>query len=113
MHKGDIRLPLGANGDVTAVPPARYFALPCDYDGTIAHSGVVSDSNLRAWKKLKVSGRKLIWVTARFAAALQRLFPSFSVFPRIGGENGAVLSRPETDQIKLLAEPPPAAFIET
>ncbi len=92
--------------------PYRYFALACDYDGTIAHSGVVPEATLSALKTARASGRRLILVTGRFVADLQRVFPEFSVFHRIVAENGAVLYRPDTHETKVLGAPPPSEFVD-
>jgi hydroxymethylpyrimidine pyrophosphatase-like HAD family hydrolase len=112
MAKDDLSPASPQDADrVTTVHPTRYFALACDYDGTIAHAGTVSESTLQALRKLKTSGRKLILVTGRFVGDLQQVFPHFSVFHRIVAENGAVLHLPDSGQTKLLADPLPASFI--
>ncbi|NOT62352.1 MAG: haloacid dehalogenase, partial [Acidobacteria bacterium] len=33
----------------------RYLALACDYDGTLAHNGVVSDETLTALERVRDS----------------------------------------------------------
>ena len=43
----------------------RYLVLACDYDGTLASDGVVSEETLAALQRLRDSGRKLILVTGR------------------------------------------------
>ena len=43
----------------------RYLALACDYDGTLASDGQVSDRTLAALQRFIASGRKLILVTGR------------------------------------------------
>ncbi len=90
----------------------HYFALACDYDGTIASAGAVSDETLHALKELKLSGRKIILVTGRRLENLKQVFPAASVFDRIVAENGAVLYQPETDETKVLAAAPPASFVQ-
>ena len=40
------------------------------------------------------------------------MFPQLSLFERVIAENGAVLHRPATSETKLLAEPPPHAFLD-
>ncbi|TIV15478.1 MAG: haloacid dehalogenase, partial [Mesorhizobium sp.] len=37
-----------------------FMALATDYDGTLAHDGLVTASTISALEKLKKSGRKLI-----------------------------------------------------
>lgn len=43
----------------------QYVVLATDYDGTIAHDGVVDAPTLAALEHLRPSGRKLILVTGR------------------------------------------------
>jgi hypothetical protein len=96
-----------------AVRPAmRYFALACDYDGTLADAGVVSPSTLDALQRLKDSGRKPILVTGRQLDDLFQVFPEHAIFDRILADNGAVLYSPASRETKTLGEPPPAAFLD-
>ncbi|HWF39354.1 MAG TPA: HAD hydrolase family protein [Candidatus Acidoferrales bacterium] len=90
----------------------RYFALACDYDGTIAHEGVVAPTTVEALQRLKESGRRAILVTGRELDELLQVFPDFSIFDRIVADNGAVLYSPATRETKVLAEPPPPDFIK-
>ncbi len=90
----------------------HYIALATDYDGTIAHDGVVDAPTLAALERLRTSGRKLILVTGRELADLLRVMPRIDVFDRVVAENGAVLYRPETKEERLLAPAPPQAFVE-
>ena len=43
----------------------RYYALACDYDGTLALNGQVDDKMIAALERLRNSGRKLLLVTGR------------------------------------------------
>jgi hydroxymethylpyrimidine pyrophosphatase-like HAD family hydrolase len=90
----------------------RYHALACDYDGTIAHHGRVDQPTLAALERVLASGRKLILVTGRELPELQSIFPELPMFSYVVGENGALLYRPETKEVKLLHKPPPPAFVE-
>ena len=90
----------------------RYLALAADYDGTLASSGTVADSTVRAIERLVGSGRKLLLVTGRLLPELLEIFPQASLCERVVAENGAVLYRPATKEIKLLAPPPIPAFVE-
>jgi hydroxymethylpyrimidine pyrophosphatase-like HAD family hydrolase len=58
------------------------------------------------------SGRKLILVTGRVLPEILEIFPQISLCERVVAENGAVLYRPATKEITLLAPPPPSAFLE-
>jgi hydroxymethylpyrimidine pyrophosphatase-like HAD family hydrolase/energy-coupling factor transporter ATP-binding protein EcfA2 len=90
----------------------RYFCLISDYDGTLAHDGQVTTSTLEALKRVKASGRKLVLATGRELPELLRVFPETSLFDLAVVENGALLYNPATGEKRLLAEPPPAAFVE-
>ncbi len=90
----------------------HYVALATDYDGTIAHDGVVDPPTLAALERLRASSRKLILVTGRELDDLLRVMPRIDVFDRVVAENGAVLYRPETREERLLAPAPPPAFVE-
>jgi HAD superfamily hydrolase (TIGR01484 family) len=90
----------------------RYFCLISDYDGTLAHDGQVAASTLEALKRVKASGRKLVLATGRELPDLLRVFPETSLFDLAVVENGALLYNPATGEKRLLAEAPPAAFVE-
>jgi hydroxymethylpyrimidine pyrophosphatase-like HAD family hydrolase len=89
----------------------RYFALATDYDGTLAHDGVVSPATIAALEQLRATGRKLILVTGRELADLLRAFPSIDLFDRVVAENGALIYTPSTREEQPLADPPPKAFV--
>src|SRR5438093_2480732 len=86
----------------------RYLALACDYDGTLAHDGVVHEQVLGALERLRESGRHLILVTGRELPDLVRVFSRLDLFERVVAENGALLYQPSTHEEKPLDEPPPA-----
>ena len=90
----------------------RYFCLISDYDGTLAHDGQVMPRTLEALKRVKASGRKLVLATGRELPDMLRVFPETSLFDLAVVENGALLYNPATGEKRLLAEPPPAAFVE-
>ena len=90
----------------------RYFCLISDYDGTLARDGLVTASTLEALKRVKASGRKLVLATGRELPELLRVFPETSLFDLAVVENGALLYNPATGEKRLLAEPPPADFVE-
>lgn len=90
----------------------RFYALACDYDGTLAHDGRVDAETLAALKRLVGSGRKLILVTGRELEDLLRVFPQAGLFARIVAENGALIYNPATRKEKVLGEPPPGELIQ-
>ena len=90
----------------------RYLAVATDYDGTLASHGAVDRETVDALKRLVATGRKLILVTGRQIEDLERVFPEVAMFDRVVAENGPVLYRPASGEIRLLAEPPPASFVD-
>src|SRR5215510_8985772 len=88
----------------------RYHALACDYDGTIAWDGEVSEDTILALQEVGKSGRKLILVTGRELGDLIKVFPRIDVFDRVVAENGALLYRPATREERPLAQRPPDEF---
>src|SRR5947207_8066120 len=88
----------------------RYHALACDYDGTIAWDGEVSEDTILALQEVRKSGRKLILVTGRELDALIKVFPRIDLFDRVVAENGALLYRPATREERPLAQRPPDEF---
>src|SRR6185369_2665019 len=89
----------------------RYHALACDYDGTIAWDGNVSEHTIAALEDVKNSGRELILVTGRELDELAKVFPKLELFDRIVAENGGLLYRPGTREELKLAEGPPEEFV--
>lgn len=89
----------------------RYIALATDYDGTLAHDGVVGEETIQALERFRQSGRKLILVTGRELDDLMSVFPRCDLFERIVAENGAVLYTPQTRETQVLAEPPSPALL--
>ena len=88
----------------------HYVALATDYDGTVAHDGVVDEPTLLALERLRATNRRLILVTGRELPDLQRVMPRLDLFDLVVAENGALLYRPETREERPLAEPPPPQF---
>jgi hydroxymethylpyrimidine pyrophosphatase-like HAD family hydrolase/energy-coupling factor transporter ATP-binding protein EcfA2 len=89
----------------------RYFALACDYDGTLAHHGTVDCATLAALERLKASGRKLILVTGRILEDLLPIFPHTDLFDMLVVENGAVLYRPGQKEEKVIGQAPPPRLV--
>ena len=72
--------------------------LATDYDGTLAHDGVVDGPTVEALNDFKRSGRKLILVTGRELPDLRRVFPHLELFDTAVVENGALLFTPSTGE---------------
>src|SRR5262245_8852862 len=91
----------------------RYFALATDYDGTLAHDGLVSPGTVEALERLCETGRKLILVTGRELPDLMRAFSRLDMFDYVVAENGALLYQPSTREEQPLGEAPPAILVST
>ena len=89
----------------------RYTAVALDFDGTIAHDSEVPAHVIDGLKRLKASGRQLLLVTGRELPELLAIFPEITLFDRVVAENGALLYRPESGELKDLGDPPPAALV--
>jgi len=90
-----------------------YFrALATDYDGTVAHDGVLDDQIIGALVRLKASGRDVILVTGRELDELIEVCPRLDLFDLVVAENGALLYDPVTKEEVLLAEAPSAELVE-
>jgi HAD superfamily hydrolase (TIGR01484 family) len=89
-----------------------FLALAADYDGTLAHHGVVDDATVDALKRLKDTGRRLLLVTGRELPDVKRVFPQLKLFDRVVAENGALLYDPASEKERVLADAPPAVLIE-
>ena len=90
----------------------RYQVLCTDYDGTLAHHGAVDESTIDALKRFLATGRRLLMITGRELPELIQVFPHLELFEWVVAENGGILYRPSTKEVKQLADPPPPAFIE-
>ena len=64
--------------------------LATDYDGTLAHDGIVDDATANALVAFRRSGRKLLLVTGRELPDLIRVLPRIDLFDRVVAENGAL-----------------------
>ena len=83
----------------------RYRVLAGDYDGTLAHDGVISAPTIAALDRFRRSGRFLLIVTGRELADLQNVCPVLDKFEWVVAENGALLYRPADNFSKLLCVP--------
>ncbi len=90
----------------------RLLALCCDYDGTVAHHGVMDSATEEALRRTSASGRRILLVTGRELDDLHRVCgEQLDVFDLVVAENGALLYTPATGEERPLADPPPEAFI--
>jgi len=91
----------------------KYPALACDYDGTLAHDGVLNDAAAAALDRFRASGRKLIMVTGREVPELKQVCRVLDRFEYIIAENGALLHHPADNSTRLLCEPASAELVES
>ena len=90
----------------------RYFALACDYDGTLAEHGQVTDATVEALERLRKSGRRLLLVSGRQLDDLISVFPQIHLFDVVVAENGAVLWDGGTRDGQSFVDPPPEEFVQ-
>ena len=89
----------------------RYFVLACDYDGTIAHEGVLSNRVISSLEKLIANKRQLILVTGRTLEELLEVCSRIDLFKIVVCENGGLLFKPDTQEIITLASELPPEFV--
>lgn len=89
-----------------------YLALATDYDGTVAHDGIVDADTLAALRRARDSGRKLILVTGRELEDLFTVFDHIDLFDRAVLENGALLYHPATKETRQIAPAPPEELVD-
>ena len=88
----------------------KFFALACDFDGTLAERGAIASETAEMLERFAGSGRKLILVTGRELEDLKRVCPQLNFFSWVVAENGALIYCPRTKEERLLAKAPPEEF---
>lgn len=83
-----------------------------DYDGTIAHNGVVDAATIAALHHAKERGVRLLLVTGRELDDLYKTFNHVDIFERVVAENGALLYDPSTRHSRSIAPSPPPELVE-
>jgi hydroxymethylpyrimidine pyrophosphatase-like HAD family hydrolase len=83
-----------------------FMALATDYDGTLAHDGLVNASTIAALEDFKETGRRLILITGRELPHLKEAFPQLKMFDRVVAENGALIYDPATEEERLIGPGP-------
>jgi HAD superfamily hydrolase (TIGR01484 family) len=87
--------------------------LACDYDGTIATDGRVSEETFAALGRVRESGRRLVLVTGRMLDDLRAAFSAADqLFDAVVAENGAVLYFPPSREERVLGDPPEPVLLE-
>ena len=90
----------------------QYRLLATDYDGTIAHDGVVDAETIEALEQLKQAGRLLVMVTGRELDQLIDVCPRLDLFDLVVAENGAVLYDPKTKFEQVLSGGPSLELVK-
>jgi HAD superfamily hydrolase (TIGR01484 family) len=72
----------------------KWRILACDYDGTLAHDGVLSDATAAVLDRFRAANGRLLMVTGRELPDLQSVCNVLENFEWIVAENGALLYRP-------------------
>ncbi|HWM25595.1 MAG TPA: HAD family hydrolase [Chthoniobacterales bacterium] len=90
----------------------KVLALACDYDGTLAHDGVLDDATAAALDRFRASGRRLLMVTGRELPDLEGVCQVLDKFEWLVAENGALLCRPSDHFSQLLCPPASAALAQ-
>jgi HAD superfamily hydrolase (TIGR01484 family) len=90
----------------------KTLVLACDYDGTLAHDGVLDAATAAALDRFRASGRRLLMVTGRELPDLQRVCQVLDKFDWIVAENGALLYRPSDNFSRLLCAPASAQLAQ-
>ena len=80
----------------------RYLALATDYDGTIAHDGVVDDATLDALRRLRESKRRVVLVTGRELDEHDLFAPDTLLYYWPYGRFGINFHPPLAGQLNLL-----------
>jgi hydroxymethylpyrimidine pyrophosphatase-like HAD family hydrolase len=85
----------------------RYRALATDYDGTLAHDGLVDEHTIAALHRAREAGLQLVMVTGRELNDLTATFAHLDLFDSVVVENGAVLYQPARRATRVIAQAPP------
>jgi hydroxymethylpyrimidine pyrophosphatase-like HAD family hydrolase len=89
-----------------------FIAVAVDYDGTVALDGRMDEPTADAIRRLKAAGRHALLVTGRELDELKQVCPQLPLFDRVVAENGGLIYRPATDEIRALCEPPAPRLVE-
>lgn len=90
----------------------RYRAFATDFDGTIAHDGIVPPEVCAALERARGAGLCLLLVTGRELPSLFDTFSHVPLFDRVVAENGALLYTPSSGALRQIAPTPPRSLVE-
>lgn len=89
----------------------KFSVLAVDYDGTIAHRGIIHPEARAAIEEAQARGIVVVLVTGRILSDLRTAAGDLSCFDAVVAENGAVLSFP-SGRTRLLGRPPSSPLME-
>ena len=89
----------------------KFSVLAVDYDGTIAHRGIVHPEARAAIEEAQARGIVVVLVTGRILSDLRSVAGDLSCFDAVVAENGAVLAFPN-GRTRVLGRPPPPSLME-
>ncbi len=95
-----------------AVKRLKHRAFATDFDGTLAHDGVVPAEALRGLERLREAGIKVLMVTGRELQDLSRVFSRMDLFDLIVAENGGLIYSPGDQISQRIAAPPCQALVD-
>jgi hydroxymethylpyrimidine pyrophosphatase-like HAD family hydrolase len=83
----------------------RFSVLALDYDGTIAHEGVLDPEVRQAIRDARAHGMTVVLVTGRSLDNLRQVMGDLSLVDAVVAENGAVIAFPASGRSVLLGRP--------
>ena len=90
----------------------KWLAFATDFDGTIATDGMVDETTIDALTRIRAGGATTLLVTGRELKDFEKATDVLHLFDTVVAENGGVLYTPATKEHRVIAEPPPQAFID-
>lgn len=90
----------------------KLSVLALDYDGTVAHHGVIEPDVREAIADIRGRGVAVMLVTGRILADLRRVAGNLHFVDAVVAENGAVLEFPDSGYGMTLGPPPSAALLD-
>ena len=90
----------------------KWLAFATDFDGTIATDGMVDEGTIAALQRVKAGGLTTLLVTGRELKDFDHAPEVLTMFDCVVAENGGVLYSPQTKEVRVIAAPPPQAFVD-
>jgi hydroxymethylpyrimidine pyrophosphatase-like HAD family hydrolase len=83
----------------------RFSVLALDYDGTIAHEGVLDPEVRQAIREARAHSMTVVLVTGRILDHLRQVMGDLHLVDAVVAENGAVIAFPASGRSMVLARP--------